>query len=103
MTGLPTNTQEADDFYDEAPAEEVETKEEEVVARASAAETLTELHAEIQTLKRLETLAQKVRQSDTDRKWKGCQIFYELKNCLTYKGIAINSLSLQNIATRSVI
>ena len=69
MTGIPTNTEEADDFYDEAPAEEVETKEEEVVARASTAQTTTELHAEIQTLKRLETLAQKVRQSDTDRKW----------------------------------
>ena len=71
MTGLPTNTEEADDFYDEAPAEEVETKEEEVVARASAARTITELHAEIQTLKRLEALAQKVRQSDKDRKWEG--------------------------------
>ena len=69
MTGIPTNTEEADDFYDEAPAEEVETKEEEVVARASTAQTIDELHAEIQTLKRLETLAQKVRQSDTDRKW----------------------------------
>lgn len=71
MTGIPTNTEEADDFYDEAPAEEIETKEEEVVARASAARTIAELHAEIQTLKRLETLAQKVRQSDTDRKWEG--------------------------------
>ena len=71
MTGIPTNTEEADDFYDEAPAEEIETKEEEVVARASAAGTITELNAEIQTLKRLETLAQKVRQSDTDRKWEG--------------------------------
>ncbi len=69
MTGIPTNTEEADDFYDEAPAEEVERKEEEVVARASAAGNVTELYAEIQTLKRLETLAQKVRQSDTDRKW----------------------------------
>ena len=69
MTGIPTNTEEADDFYDEAPAEEVERKEEEVVARASAAQTTAELHAEIQTLKRLEILAQKVRQSDTDRKW----------------------------------
>ncbi|RKU17112.1 RNA helicase [Candidatus Poribacteria bacterium] len=76
MTGIPTNTEEADDFYDEAPAEEVETKEEEVVARASAAQTIAELHAEIQTLKRLEALAQKVRQSDTDRKWE------ELSNLL---------------------
>ncbi len=69
MTGIPTNAEEADDFYDEAPAEEVETQEEEVVARASAARTIAELQAEIQTLEHLETLAQKVRQSDTDRKW----------------------------------
>ena len=69
MTGIPTNTEEADDFYDEAPAEEVETQEEEVVARASAARTIAELQAEIQTLEHLEALAQKVRQSDTDRKW----------------------------------
>ena len=71
MTGIPTNTEEADDFYDEAPAEEVETKEEEVVARASAAQTITELQAEIRTLEHLEQLAQRVRQSDTDRKWEG--------------------------------
>ena len=66
---LPTNTEEADDFYDETPAEEVETTEEEVVARASAALTIAELEAEIQTLHRLEALAQKVRYSGTDRKW----------------------------------
>lgn len=71
MIGIPTNTEEADDFYDEAPAEEVETKEEEVVARASAARTITELQAEIRTLEHLEKLAQRVRQSDTDRKWEG--------------------------------
>ena len=71
MTGIPTNTEEADDFYDEAPAEEIETKEEEVVARASAARTITELQAEIRTLEHLEELAQRVRQSDTDRKWEG--------------------------------
>ena len=66
---LPTNTEEADDFYDETPAEEVETTEEEVIARASAALTIAELEAEIQTLHRLEALAQKVRYSGTDRKW----------------------------------
>ncbi len=76
LTEIPTNTEEADEFYDEIPAEEVEAKEEEVVARASAAGTITELRAEIQTLQRLETLAQKVRQSNTDRKWE------ELSNLL---------------------
>ena len=76
MTEIPTNTQEVDEFYDETPAEEVEVKEEEVVARASAAGTITELRAEIQTLQRLETLAKQVRQSGTDRKWE------ELSNLL---------------------
>ncbi|MYH80020.1 DEAD/DEAH box helicase [Candidatus Poribacteria bacterium] len=76
MTGIPTNTEEADDFYDETPAEEVETKEEEVVARASAAQTITELQAEIRTLEHLEKLAQRVRQNDMDRKWE------ELSNLL---------------------
>ncbi len=66
---LPANTAQVDDFYDEAPAEEVEMAEEEVVARASAALTISELQAEIQTLQRLEALAQRVRQSGTDRKW----------------------------------
>ena len=76
LTEIPTNTEEADEFYDETPAEEVETKEEKVVARASAAGTITELRSEIQTLQRLEALAQRVRQSDTDRKWE------ELSNLL---------------------
>lgn len=69
LTEMPTNTEEVDEFYDEAPAKEVETKEEEILARASAARTITELRAEIQTLQDLEALAQRVRQSDTDRKW----------------------------------
>ena len=66
---LPTDAAQADEFYDESPAEEVETLEEEVVARASAAQTIAELEAEIQTLHHLEALAQKVRYSGTDRKW----------------------------------
>lgn len=66
---LPTDAAQADEFYDESPAEEVETLEEEVVARASAALTIAELEAEIETLRRLETLAQKVRYNGTDRKW----------------------------------
>ena len=73
---LPTNAKQADEFYDESPAEEVETLEEEVVARASAALTIAELEAEIETLHRLEALAQQVRYSGTDRKWE------ELSNLL---------------------
>ena len=82
LKGLPTNIVEADDFYDEALAEEVETTEDEVIARASAARTIAELQAEIQTLQRLEVLAQRVRQSNTDRKWE------ELSNLLQGKSDA---------------
>lgn len=68
-----------DAFYDEAPAAEVKATEEEVVDRASAARTIAELEAEIQTLGRLEALAQEVRRSATDRKWE------ELSNLLQGK------------------
>ena len=59
------------------PAEEVETTEEKVVARASAAQTITELQAEIQTLEHLETLARQVRHSGTDRKWEELSKFLQ--------------------------
>ena len=74
---LPTNAKQADEFYDESPAEEVETLEEEVVARASAAQTITELQAEIQTLEHLEKLARQVRHSSTDRKWEELSKFLQ--------------------------
>lgn len=59
----------ADEFYDDMPAEEVEEQEEEIVDRASAARTIAELRIEITTLLRLERLAYDVRRSGTDRKW----------------------------------
>jgi superfamily II DNA or RNA helicase len=54
---------------DDRPEEEVERLEETVVDQASAAQTIQELRAEIETLKRLERLALSVRNSGTDRKW----------------------------------
>ncbi len=68
LTG-PTDEEGVEDFYEDAPASEVEVTEEELVDRASAAQTAVELEAEIQTLKNLEALGLKVRQSGTDRKW----------------------------------
>jgi len=61
----------ADDIedFDEAPDQEVEDTEEQLVDRASAARTIEELKAEIETLGRLEAIAMRVRQSKTDRKW----------------------------------
>ncbi len=62
----------ADDVEDleEAPDSEVEAAEEEVLDQATAARSIEELKAEIQTLKRLEGLAQTVRRSGEDTKWR---------------------------------
>lgn len=60
-----------DDYngYDDFSSEEIEEDEERVADQASAATTITELEAEIKTLKRLEALANQVRASGEDRKW----------------------------------
>ncbi len=60
-----------DDLADleDAPAEEVEQVEEELVDQATAARTVAELRVEIGMLQRLEGLALEVRRSGTDRKW----------------------------------
>ncbi len=55
--------------FEDSPDAEVETYEEEIVERASAARTIAELEAEIEILKRLETSALRVRQSGRDKKW----------------------------------
>ena len=54
---------------DDLPPEEQEKMEERVVDHASAAATIAELEAEIQTLRRLEKMANAVRVSGIDRKW----------------------------------
>ena len=55
---------------DEAPENEVETAEQEVLDQATAARSIAELKAEIETLKTLEALALEVRRSGTDTKWR---------------------------------
>jgi len=64
----PLSEDDLEDLED-APDEEVENTEERVVDLASAAQTITELKAEIEILKELEQAALRVRQSHTDRKW----------------------------------
>jgi SNF2 family DNA or RNA helicase len=54
---------------DDMPSAELEDTEEKVVDQASASQTIAELEAEINTLKRLEHMANDVRQSGEDRKW----------------------------------
>ena len=55
---------------DEAPEDEVEAAEEEILDEATAAATVTELKIEIATLARLEALAAEVRRSGQDTKWR---------------------------------
>ena len=58
------------DNLDDAPDNEVQEAEEEFLDQATAARTITELQAEIATLKKLEDLAASVRRSGNDRKWR---------------------------------
>ena len=55
---------------DEAPGNEVEAAEQEVLDQATAARSIVELKAEIETLRKLEALALDVRRSGTDTKWR---------------------------------
>ncbi len=64
----PLSEEDIDDL-DEATDAEVETIEDEVIDKATAAQTIAELKAEIATLKNLEALSLRVRTSGTDKKW----------------------------------
>ncbi|CAG0932500.1 MAG: DUF3883 domain-containing protein [Rhodocyclaceae bacterium] len=55
---------------DEAPDNEVEAAEEEILDQATAARSIAELRIEIETLKGLEGYALAVRRSGTDTKWR---------------------------------
>jgi len=71
---------------DEAPEDEVQAAEEEILDQATAARTITELKAEIATLGRLEGLAHAVRRSGTDTKW--CELASLLSEIFTPAAIA---------------
>jgi superfamily II DNA or RNA helicase len=62
----------AEDVEDleDAPDDEVEAAEGEILDQATAARTIAELKAEIETLHRLATLALSIRQSGADTKWR---------------------------------
>ncbi len=73
----PTLDDEDVEDLEEAPDNEVEAAEEQILDQATAARTIVELKSEIETLKHLEGLALAVRRSGTDRKWR------ELANLLS--------------------
>jgi SNF2 family DNA or RNA helicase len=67
---LPALDDEAIEDLDEAPDDEVEAAEEEILDQATAARSIAELGLEINTLKTLEGYALAVRRSGTDAKWR---------------------------------
>ena len=67
------------DDLDDAPEQEVEDAEARILDQATAARSMAELKAEIETLRRLESLALGVRRSGGDTKWRQlASIFAEL-------------------------
>ncbi len=66
----PVYDEEEIEALDDATDEEVETAEEEVLDQATAARTIVELKAELATLQKLEEIAQTVRRTGEDRKWR---------------------------------
>ena len=63
------DAEEVDDLED-APDNEVAAAEEEILDQATAARTIAELKAELESLRRLEALASAVRRSGEDKKWR---------------------------------
>jgi superfamily II DNA or RNA helicase len=69
-TGAPTLDAEDVEDLEDAPDDEVQAAEEEILDQATAARTIAELKTEIASLARLEALAQSVRRGGEDRKWR---------------------------------
>lgn len=59
-----------DEDIEEAPEDEIEDLEDQVVDQATAARTIAELEAEIASLRELEGLARALRRSGVDAKWR---------------------------------
>src|SRR6266540_3363277 len=64
---IPVLDAEDVDDLDDAPDDEVQAAEEEILDQATAARSIAELRAEIETLKRLEGLAHAIRRSGKDK------------------------------------
>ncbi|MHC4342894.1 MAG: protein NO VEIN domain-containing protein, partial [Planctomycetota bacterium] len=60
---------EDEEDFEDAPGDEHEEAEEEILDRATAARTIAELEIEIETLRRLESQARNLRRSGSDTKW----------------------------------
>ena len=92
----------ADDIEDleEAPDNEVEAAEEQILDQATAARSIAELRLEIETLKALEAHALAVRRSGTDTKWR--QLASLLDEIFTPAGLISTPASSGYVAERDV-
>jgi len=75
---------------EEAPDEELQVVEEQILDQATAARTIAELRAEIETLRHLEGLALGVRRSGADTKWR--ELASLLGEIFTYGSVAVGPL-----------
>ncbi len=67
--GRSLDDEDIDEIEDDLPGGELEVTQEEIADQATAARTIAELAAEIETLGSLEAMALRLRQSGEDRKW----------------------------------
>lgn len=70
------------DDIDEMDAEESEKHEEDLIDKSTAATSVEELKNEIETLKNLERMANTVRRSDQDRKWRELSSLLDKDRCM---------------------
>jgi SNF2 family DNA or RNA helicase len=69
-TNVPVLDEEDVEDMEDSPDAEIEAIEEQVLDQATAARSIEELRLEIETLKRLESLALSIRRSGEDKKWR---------------------------------
>jgi len=69
LLGTPILDKDEVDDLEDAPEEELQSVETQILDQATAARSVAELEGEIRTLKSLETTAQQVRRGETDKKW----------------------------------
>src|SRR5690606_8062604 len=85
-TDVPALTSEDLEDLEDAPEDELQAAEEEILYRATAARTIDELKAEIEILSGLESLAHSVRRGGGVRKWR--ELASLLGEIFTRRGVA---------------
>ena len=96
IVGKTLNSDDIDDL-DEAPEDEVEIAEEQILDQATAASTIAELSLEIETLARLTEAAAVVKRSGQDTKWR------ELSNLLgeLFSSTPVKTNPIQSLAEQA--